>query len=62
MSQSDMKPARNWREIAARVAVEKDSKKVLDLAQELIRTLDAETSTRLEQVTVDDKTREDGAA
>lgn len=62
MSQSDMKPTRNWREIAARVAAENDSKKVLDLAQELIRTLDAETSTRLEQVTVDDKTGEDGAA
>ena len=62
MSKSDMEPSRNWREIAARVAREKDSTKIFDLVQQLIRTLDAETSARIEHITVDDKTRERGAA
>lgn len=44
MSQEDMEPTRSWRELAALVVEEEDPHKILLLAQEMIRALDAESS------------------
>jgi hypothetical protein len=56
MSQVDMEPPRNWREIAALVAKEEDPQKILLLAQEMIRALDAESSKHMESISAAEKT------
>jgi len=56
MSQVDMEPPRNWREIAALVAKEEDPQKILLLAQEMIRALDAESSKHMENISAAEKT------
>jgi len=53
---------RPWREIAKQASEEHDINKALELAQELIRALDAESNRRMEQVSAADKARERGAA
>lgn len=50
MSNQDMTPLRSWREIAKQAAEEHDPNNVLQLAQELIRALDRETSERVHGV------------
>ena len=52
----DMKPFRSWREIAKQAAEEHDPDKVLQLAQELVRALDRETSERMDGVNEKEKT------
>ena len=62
MSQVDMEPPRNWREIAALVAKEEDPQKILLLAQEMIRALDAESSKHMENISAAEKTGEKKAS
>lgn len=62
MSHDDMNPLRDWRQIAALTAREEDPNKVLDLARELIRLLDRESSQRFDSIQPANKTREKGAA
>jgi hypothetical protein len=62
MSQDDVKPSRSWQELAQATAKEEDPFKVLELAQELIRALDAASDRRMQQIGADDKSREQGAA
>ena len=59
-SQGDVKPHRPWREIAKQASKEYDPSKALELAQELIHALDAESRTRMEHVAPQQKA--DGAA
>jgi hypothetical protein len=61
MAASDLKPYRPWREVAELVLHEQDHEKALELAQELIRALDAESRKRMEQVKADDKAKEKAA-
>ena len=61
MSQVDMKPS-DSRETAARVKSETDPDKVIELAKELIRSLDESTQKKLEHVTPESKGQEEGAA
>jgi len=49
MSQVDVKPSRSWREIARLTAQEQNPHRVLELAQELIRAIDAESNRRMAQ-------------
>jgi len=49
MSQVDVKPPRSWREIAQFAAQEQNPQRVLELARELIRALDAQSNRRLAQ-------------
>jgi hypothetical protein len=51
-----MRPLRSWREIAKQAAEEHDPNNVLQLAQELIRALDRETSERMDEVNTKEKT------
>ena len=53
---------RPWREIANQVSEEHDPNKALELAQELIHALDAESRKHMEHVSVEDKVKEKGAA
>ncbi len=50
MSNVDVKPSRDWRDIARLAANEQDPQKVLTLAQELIRALDMESDRRMTSV------------
>ena len=59
-NQDDVKPLRPWREIAGQAAEQSDPDKTLDLAQELIRALDAESNKRMGQIRPEEK--EKGAA
>lgn len=61
MSQVDMKPSRNWREIARLAANEQNPQKVLQLAQELIRALDLESDAQMGKIASAQKS-EKGAA
>ena len=56
MSNHDMKPLRSWREIAKQAAEEHDPNNVLQLAQELIRALDRESSEHMDGVNAKEKT------
>ena len=56
MSNQDMTPLRSWREIAKQAAEEYDPNNVLQLAQELIRALDRETSERMGGVDAKEET------
>jgi hypothetical protein len=47
MSEVDVKPPRSWREIAWLTAQEQNPQRVRELAQELIRALDAENNRRM---------------
>ena len=42
----DVKPDRNWQEVAVLVAKETDPAKILELGNELVRLLDAEIKKR----------------
>ena len=55
MSKNDVKPLRPWRELAKATAEEHDPNEVLKLAQELIRSLDAECSRAMVKIHQDDK-------
>ena len=57
MSNHDMEPLRSWREIAKQAAEEHDPNNVLQLAQELIRALDKETSERMDGVNAKEKNK-----
>ena len=48
MPQDDVKPLPSWREIAKQASEEHDPNKALELAQELIRTLDRESMKRMD--------------
>jgi hypothetical protein len=50
-------PIRPWRKIARETAKEHDPHKELELAQELIRALDAESMHRMEQSKLDDNAK-----
>lgn len=50
MSQVDVKPPLSWREIAELAAKEHNPQRVLELAQQLIRALDAESNRRMGNV------------
>lgn len=54
MSQGDREPPRTWRQLAALVAEEQDPQKILLLAQEIIRALDAESSRHMENISAAD--------
>ena len=54
MSNSDVKPP-SWRTIAEQASKEKDPDKTLELAENLIRALDAESRARMREVKPDDK-------
>jgi len=43
MPQDDVKPLRSWRELAKLTAEEHDPDKALELAQQLIQALDAQS-------------------
>jgi hypothetical protein len=60
MPKGDMKPLRPWRELARRVTEENDADKSLELAEELIRALDAESRRGMERMTPE--TKAEGAA
>jgi hypothetical protein len=63
MSQTNSKPTRSWREIAQLAASEHDPQRVLQLAQELVRALDAESDKRMQKVAETNKAaHEKGAA
>lgn len=62
MSQGDMKPTRSWRELAALVAEEEDPQKILLLAREMIRALDAESSKHMENISAAEKASGEKAA
>ena len=62
MSLVDMKPPRNWQEIVALVAREQDPQKILLLAREMIRALDAKSTKHLENISAAEKTRGEKAA
>jgi len=62
MSQGDMEPQRTWRELAALVAEEEDPQKILLLAQEMIRALDAESSKHMRTISAAEKARGKKAA
>jgi hypothetical protein len=62
MSQGDVKPPRSWRDIAQQVAKEDNPDAAVELAEELIRALDAESRKRMAQITPEDKANEKGAA
>ena len=62
MSTSELKPTRRWREIARQVLLEQDHEKALELAEELIRALDAESSQRMDGIDADQKVRSAGRA
>ena len=55
MSQGDLKPPRPWREIAKHAPQPVDPETSLELAQELIHALDAESRKRMEHVSAEDK-------
>ena len=57
MSQVDVKPPRSWRDIAQLAAQEQNPQRVLELARELIRALDAESNRRLAQFANDRKSK-----
>jgi hypothetical protein len=54
-------PIRSWREVAKDAAAERDPDKELELAQELIRALDAELIHLPEQVKIDDELKKKAA-
>jgi Fe2+ or Zn2+ uptake regulation protein len=58
MATSDLKPTRPWREVAELVLQEQDHVKALELAEELIRALDAESRRHMDQVKAEDKAKE----
>ncbi len=53
---------RPWREIAKQASEEHDLHKALELAEELIHALDAESRKRMEGMSANDKASETGAA
>ena len=57
-----MKPSRSWQELAALVAEEEDPQKILLLAQEMIRALDAESSKHMENISAAEKASGEKAA
>jgi hypothetical protein len=61
MSQDDVKSIRNWKEVAPPVAKEDNPTRMMELAKELIRLLDAESNKRFDQV-APEKAHEHGAA
>jgi hypothetical protein len=60
MPKNDVTPLRTWRELAKLTAEEDDANRALELAQELIRALDAESNKRMERVMPQQKS--EGAA
>jgi hypothetical protein len=46
MSQADMKPVRTWREIAEELSIETDSRRLVELSEELDKALEAEQPKR----------------
>lgn len=62
MPQADSKAPLSWREIAQRTAQEQNPQRVLELAQQLIRALDAESNRRMAQSGNNLKSNEKGAA
>jgi len=62
MSQVDMKPPRSWEEVATLIAKEEDPQKILLLAREMIRALDAKSTKHMENVSVAEKTCGEKAA
>jgi len=52
-----MEPPRSWRELAALVAEEEDPQKILLLAQEMLRALDAESNKHMENISAAEKAR-----
>jgi hypothetical protein len=61
MSDTDSTPIPSWREIAKQTVAERDPSKTLELAEELIRALDAESRQHMDQVKADDKAKENAA-
>ena len=57
-----MEPPRSWRELAALVAEEEDPQKILLLAKEMIRALDAESSKHMENISARDQAGGEKAA
>ena len=55
-------PHRPWPETATQADDQGDLKKTADLAQDLIRALDAESSKRMNLIDPEEKVREKGAA
>ncbi len=62
MSKVDGKPPRSWREIAQLTSQEHDPQRVLELARQLIRALDAESNRRMAQSGDNLKINDNGAA
>jgi len=62
MPQDDVKPLRSWRELAKLTAEEHDPDKALELAQQLIQALDAQSRKRMDQVNAHDKAQGHEAA
>jgi len=62
MSKDDVKPLRSWHEIAKQVSEEDDPNRILELAEELIRALDAQSRKIMDEITPDEKVRKKGAA
>ena len=58
----DMKTPRSWQEIATLVAREEDPQKILLLAREMIRALDAKSSLHMENISAAEKTSGEKAA
>jgi len=58
---ADSTHSRSWREIAKEAATERDPSKELELAQELIRALDAESMHHMERANADDKAEKKAA-
>lgn len=61
MPQDDVKPPRRWQDIAKQASIEQDPNKVVELARELIRTLDAKSSEILDKIKPADKTTKKSA-
>ena len=62
MSLVDMKTPRSWQEIATLVAREEDPQKILLLAREMIRALDAKSSLHMKKISAAEKTSGEKAA
>lgn len=57
MAQGKRQPSRDWKTVAALVATETDSEKVLELVRELIRALDENSSLTVGQLVPESKKR-----
>jgi hypothetical protein len=62
MPNAGVKPIRPWREIAALAAKEDDHEKAMELVQELIRALDAESNRRMDNVSAREKSPQERSA